>query len=131
MGVGSSWGPRHGKDNVEWNTESFGAVNVGEAGRVCNDRIGDKWLLSVEIWLDAGLPAAFQYVFNHLTLPADVTFSKGFHARYEPWILDHVLHQMFSRNCVFPWRPHNLPPSIRQDLPQLDKTPGRLSGQSL
>lgn len=48
--VSSSWGPRHGEDDVEWNTEGFCAVNVGEAWGVGNDRIGDKWLFGIKVW---------------------------------------------------------------------------------
>lgn len=73
---------------------------MGEARGIGNDSIGNERLLGVKIWGYTRLPAALQYVSYHLTLSADVAFSKSLHARYEPWILDHVLHKMLSRRHI-------------------------------
>jgi hypothetical protein len=53
--------------------QSLGAVNVGKAGRVGDDGVGDEWLLRNRVWLNTGCPAASKDIMDHRSFPPDIS----------------------------------------------------------
>lgn len=91
---GSRARPGHGEHEVEGHAERLGAVDVGEAGRVGDDGLGDEGAPRGRVGLDARAPAPLEHLGHHVPLLADLALPEAAHARDEARVLHHVRHQL-------------------------------------